>query len=305
MRRIRPYYFCKLKREGFLAVYERVVQLEGILCFDLEDSIGDSDKNRAHVLKSEQRRSVIAFLKSIENRIEQPDIGLRINSCTSEYYPDDLRALNSLRSLQCVFLPKVESGADMESFSENVESGVAELIPVVETVRGFDYLSDILSVNDWRFTSLAFGHCDFNLDNGFFPFHHQNSLKYWEWIDALDSALLPSGKRLLNSPVLRLGDTGLFAQVLSKFRRYGSAGGQVTLCFDQTRMCSSYEDVSPLPFGRACGSVDPSEKACRVVHSFENYRGEGKWFALDKDRTIVSVQEYTAAKRFLKRTAIA
>ncbi|MCL5020127.1 MAG: aldolase/citrate lyase family protein [Bacteroidetes bacterium] len=298
---IRPYYFCRLRTDGFIPFYEKIARLGGVLCFDLEDSIDGPDEKASGNLKARQRAMLVDLLRSLESRIGKPMIGVRINSPSSEFYSHDLSAIHSLKRLHSIFLPKLEEAAELESFASELRIDADEIIPVVETTKALDNIDRILSINDPRFKSVAFGHCDFNLSCGFFPFHHQDSDKYWEWMDILDKHVSSSEKVLINSPVLRLGDSTLFKSTLSALGRYRSVTGQITLCLEQTESCASYDDGPVKRISCSKPPSDPIEQARHIVSLFESNRVDGRSFAIDERREIISPQEYSAAMSFLER----
>jgi len=132
MHDVRPYHFCKLKSSGFIPFYERVIGLRGIVCFDLEDSINDSDARESGRLKDEQRSRVVALYESAARLLDRPAIGVRINSPSTGYYLDDLLAVNSLKSIHTLFLPKVESKSDVVDFLRDLRTEVLNVVPVIE-----------------------------------------------------------------------------------------------------------------------------------------------------------------------------
>ncbi len=300
MQRIKPYFFCRLSESDFLPFYKRVVDANGVVCFDLEDSIGDVDSNNIKRVKDLHREKVIEFIREFGSKVDRPVIGLRINSVESEFYREDLRAINSLDYIHTVFLPKMETAMGTESFLHDLQAGVADVIPVIETSGGVQALDGILSLTDSRFRAVAFGHCDYNLSLGCFPFHHQNSRKYWEWISLLDEVASSRNKWLINSPVLRLKDRILFESVLRKLGQYESASGQITLSMEQTEMCTSMPSVRTDQKELDETDIAEAGRAIEAVREFETYRLAGKMFAVDEKKDIISPQEYVAAKRHLE-----
>ncbi|HUI29316.1 MAG TPA: aldolase/citrate lyase family protein [Candidatus Acidoferrales bacterium] len=303
MRKIRPYYFSKLRTSDFLSFYMRVRSCDGIVCFDFEDSIDDPDKTLARKLKEDQRSAVVKLLKSMKLDDEMNGIGIRVNSCRSEFIQEDLDAINSLRNLHSIFLSKAEHSHEVAQLMNNLTADVEEIIPIIETRAGFDCAGEILSFQNSKLKSIAFGHCDFNLSTNCFPFHHQDSAEYWEWISFLNRKAKEAGKKLINSVVLSLNDEKLFQWVLRKLTEYPSVEGQAVLSMKQTEWCSRAQfEFSNVGVGRWKKARKPDfDIAISVVDNFQSHRLEGKSFALDKNRTVTSPQEYTAARSYLEQ----
>lgn len=302
MKIIRPYHFSKIRPSGFLSFYNKVKKSGGILCLDFEDSIADPDHGLTARLKHVQRIAVAELLKSLNLNHEQDRIGIRINSSGSGYFWEDLDVINSLEGLHTVFLPKVEGPGEITEFLDNLKVNVKEIIPIIETDKAFDCIEEILFLSEPRFAAIVFGHCDFNLSKNYFPFFHQDSKKYWEWISFLDRKCVMAGKNLINSPVLRLDDEKLFKWVLGKITEYPSMVGQTTMSLKQTEWCSQTDSALPERLGRWKKARIPNfDASVSTIENFKKSRLEGKSFAVDKNGTLISPQEYSSAQKYLEK----
>jgi hypothetical protein len=201
--------------------------------------------------------------------------------------------LRGLPALHAVFVPKAEDPDALRQVLRELPVPVRHVIPIIETAAGFTALPALLAVPDARLSLVAFGHCDYNLSQGLFPFQHQDSAQYWAWIAEFDDHLQAAGKHLLNSPVLRLNDEAYFRAVLHRLRAYPSAAGQITLCLRQTLACTTAgaaADFAPVA-GPDC--------APQLAQSFEQHRQPSRFFALDANRRLISPHEYVAAHQAL------
>jgi hypothetical protein len=178
---------------------------------------------------------------------------------------------------------------------------VNEIIPIIETKKGFERIDEILSINNLKFLKIAFGHCDYNLSKGYFPFFHQDSVVYWEWVHKLAQHANHSGKQFINSPVLRLNDDSFFSEVLRRNKSYPNICGQVTLCMKQTQCCFNFKFDFDSVTQRKEVHEDRLEYASKLIESFEAHQVEDRSFALDKNRMLISPQEYMLAKSQLKK----
>ena len=163
---------------------------------------------------------------------------------------------------------------------------------MVETEAGFTALPELLALCDARLGLVAFGHCDYNLSLGHFPFFHHDAPRYWEWLAELDAHLHRAGRQLLNSPVLHLADADLFQDVLGRLRAHPSATGQITLCLSQTLACAA--PAGPAPARPL--AARPPESARPLCARFEQARLPGRAFAIDATRRLISPHEYEAAQ---------
>jgi hypothetical protein len=288
MQPLRPYHFAQLREAAFQPYYAAILGAGGIACFDWEDSIqvlGDEAATLA--LKHAQRQQVRQVLA--HPGIAGEGLAVRLNAPGTAHYAADLRALHGLRALHAVFVPKAEHPDALRHVLRELPVPVRHVIPIVETAAGFDALPALLAVPDVRLSLVAFGHCDYNLSKGLFPFQHQDSAQYWAWVAELDGHLQAAGKHLLNSPVLRLDDEAYFRAALHRLRAYPSAAGQITLCLRQTLACATA--ASAVDFTPAAGP----DCAPQLAQSFEQHRQPGRFFALDAHRRLISPHEYVAA----------
>lgn len=290
MQPLRPYHFAQLRDVAFQPYYAAIVGAGGIVCFDWEDSIqvlGDEEATRT--LKHAQRQQVRQVLAS--PGIAGEHLAVRLNAPGTAHYAADLRALRGLPGLHAVFVPKVEHPETLRQVLRELPVPVRHVVPIIETTAGFAALPALLAVADARLTLVAFGHCDYNLSLGLFPFQHQDSAQYWAWVAELDAHLQAAGKHLLNSPVLRLADEAHFGAVLHRLRTYPSAAGQITLCLRQTLACATAAaEAGPPLIAGSSPDFGP-----HLAQRFEQHRLPSRFFALDTERRLISPHEYAAA----------
>ena len=298
MKPIRPYHFARAQRRGFAAYYQAIVAADGIVCFDFEDSIQGHDEAATLAAKQAQRRRVRGLLQF--PGLAPDRLAVRLNAPATPHYAADLQALRGLPGLHAVFVPKVEHPDALHQVLRELPLPVRHLVPVVETRPGFAALPALLALPDARLGLLAFGHCDYNLSCGHFPFFHQNSEPYWAWLAELDAHAQAAGKQLLNSPLLQLADAALFGAVLHRLRGLTSAAGQITLCLSQTLACRQ-APAALVAVAAAAAVPAGAELECArsLVRHFEQATPDGGAFAVDAQRRFISPHEYAAARRLL------
>ncbi|MFC2131260.1 aldolase/citrate lyase family protein [Bacteroidota bacterium] len=272
----------------------------GVLCYDFEDSINSGNSKNNRKLKSENRNNIKTLIESYSEKIDYNYLGFRINSPNSEFYNDDLNYINSLDGIRCIFLPKVESHEMIENLINDTNYKVTEIIPIIESFQAFQDLEYILSYRNERVNKFAFGHCDFNLDCGNYPFYHHENLQYWKWIAYLNDNAIKYRKQIINSPYLKLSNEFFFSQVISNLKKYESVTGQITLCLKQTEACNNNRyNVGKIQLSNKFES-DVFQKAETYIEKFEKYLITDKSFALTSDKVLLSPQEYKSAKEFNK-----
>jgi citrate lyase beta subunit len=135
----------------------------GSFILDLEDSVPNSEKERARLL--------VANL--IETLGGQYELYVRINARSSPYFADDLAAIVR-PGLSGVVVPKVEQPEDVTVINALIDSLVVDLgqdldtvdvMATIETAVGVRSAYDIAAAGG-RLTRLCFGGGDFALDLG-------------------------------------------------------------------------------------------------------------------------------------------
>jgi citrate lyase beta subunit len=293
------FHFARLQLADFSDFYQRVTATGGIVCFDLEDSLSHPDEQFTADLKAQQRQLLQELLCPCPAGLDLCRMGIRINHPASAHYQEDIRLLADLGAVGYVFLPKAETPADIQQVLHDLPR-VDQFIPIIESVEGYANVEQLAEFADTRVAAFAFGHCDFNLSSGHFPFFHHDSQQYWQWLAYLDERLHARGKRLINSPVLQLANEELFADVLRRLSSYPSVIGQVTLCLAQTQQCAQAA-ASPVtsiqPVHQRIHA--PAAHAHDTVKAFEQNQLPTQFFAVAANRQLISPQEYRAAHAYL------
>lgn len=307
------YHFLRIPTENTWEFIDKVSSFEAVACFDFEDSIQNPFESCDSNLKIEIRNKILNFIRTGGNKLANKKIGMRINNFHSIEFSNDLSFLNNVNKhlqFSCIFLPKVESSEEIISCINTLKKSnifYKELIPVIETVKGFSNLSKIIFEASDCFDKFAFGHCDFNLDNNLFPFHHQYSPIYWNWIDVICSAIKHTSKVFINSPFLFLNDDITFKNILATLQeKCNHTFGQITLSLNQTKTADEfrYQSISANPDYFKDDAIQRQITAEMLVQTFEKNKLENRSFAVTPDKKIlISPHEYKAAKSFRISTA--
>lgn len=306
---INIYHFINYERGDLILYINRLINFNITVCFDLEDSVQDlflPENNSA--LKQIAR----AKIKEIFQLKNFPGIGsgIRLNSFHSNEINSDLEFLSELKELthiKSILLPKTESREEVESLLkalDKFEITIQEIIPVIETRKGFNNLSTIIANGNEKLKRIAFGHCDFNHDNNIFPFFHQNSKQYWEWIKEIVSVTEPAGIEIINSPFLKLNDDNSYNSMLSKLTHFcKDSFGQITLTYRQIELCENFRFQKRQLNGLNKNLTVPeiSDYAQEIIRDFESHNMKKGFSVTQANKTLISPHEYVSAKKYLSR----
>ena len=307
---IKKYHFANPYNNKILEFAGKVTGLNTTLCFDLEDF--NREVSGKKVDKKLHREYVLRSIIIISSSILQNKIGIRLNVFNSDEFYEDIELLERIKDnvkFDCLFLPKIENSEDIEGCIEALEKkdiNFSDIIPIIEKKKAFNDLSNIIYTSSGLIKKVAFGHCDYNYDNGYFPFYHQNSEEYWEWINYMIETLEHHNILLVNSPFLSLNDGRSFLNMIKRLSGI-TAGrfGQVTLSLNQIRLCSLYEHnsfIQPVPVERdGLKRINIEETAESLIKDYENNLGANRSFSINTDRIFISPQEYLLAKKYVTK----
>lgn len=125
-----------------------------LICIDLEDSVPADQKNSA-------RESVLKALESLD----RSRTAVRINGLKTKQGLTDLLALaDGDNDPVLVFLPMVESSAEVEIAHSILGDSIDGLVPLIETVKGLR-VGDSIAASD-GVAAMMFGGGDFSAELG-------------------------------------------------------------------------------------------------------------------------------------------
>ena len=121
--------------------------------FDLEDSVPPADKQAA-------RRSIVD--QWVEAQRSGVPLVVRMNPESAAEAPADLAALQNVKGLAAVMVPKAESPQCLARVRDALNNAV--LIPLIESAAGYEAVNAIAAVPS--VLRLAVGHIDYMADTG-------------------------------------------------------------------------------------------------------------------------------------------
>jgi hypothetical protein len=242
---------------------------------------------------------------------------MRINVVGTEDFVRDLPVLRTVADtfgLAAVLLPKVGSGEEYRDALATIEDcrlAQAGLIPVVETKEGLGRLDEIAAAAVTAgATALFYGHYDYCLDAGCWPFSHPVDKAYWELVERVVKGATGAGLRYVHPPEANLRDEALLSRVIAMLRRLcgdrfdlASAGMSQTTILLRITEDSSVCAASPeAVFGASPLGLEEkrrlAEETCALFEG--NNRQEHSFSADARTGRFISPHEYLAAVRYLR-----
>jgi len=302
---INSYQFTRLSKTIELIRYIGKINRRGsVAVFDLEDCYSIPFRRlESNKLRAKARKGIHTFLTG-DIELTGITIGIRINSIDDQNFKKDINLLNTINgkiNWDCIFLPKTETRAQILKCIRILKKNkikFGEVIPIVESRKGIKNLEIILASRTRKiFSRVAFGHCDYYLDCGIFPFPHHNSPSFWDKTKKIIKIIEKRGYTFVNSPVLELTNTRLFNKTLSKLKKTCKKEfSQVTLNLHQSQLCRDFKKAFRVKF--------PEQKEFnprQILSAYLSNIISGRSFVVTRrEKKIISPQEYIAAVNYLK-----
>lgn len=305
---IQAYQFIKYDENTSIEHIEKAHESGAVICFDLEDGIlNPIEMDMTSSLKEKARENFNALYSLINKSGKDIKVGIRLNNVKTPDFEKDLIKIKG-KTFDSIFIPKTEHSTEIRLIIDKLNEFKIEyknLVPIFESKKGFENLDDILLSNQ-KLNKIAFGHCDYNLDIGAYPFFHQDSWQYWKWVSVLSSKAEKHNVKLLNSAYLNFGNESFFCSMLDHIASKNNLfHGQFTLTSRQSELCSVREstkvDFKNLIENKNLLSSD-IQSVDNLVNEFEaNNKQKGLSKIHDK---FISLQEYFASKKLMSDNRI-
>jgi len=287
---------------------------------DLEDSAQDPfDIDKTRDLKISARKN---FLELVNSRSWTGDefvrpIYVRVNSSSTEFFEDDIQAvLDICRSgfpVTGIFLPMVESYAQIKEAQAMLEDAKSikttghglEIVPMIETAAGMNALQSMLEsdAHEQSFSKVHYGHFDYCLDAGLWPFPDPNHDSFWRLIEPMTRLILEHKKTYIHTPFPFMDDIDLFwaasLHLISLFPE-----GDIWAC-----TLNSETSLSKDPEQKLLLQIHTQEhltefkiqEAKKIQKDFLAGRANRRSFGVSGNR-FIPPHQYFAAEQFLKTT---
>jgi citrate lyase beta subunit len=318
---MRTFLFLAMQRAELSARLVRAAsRTSATIVLDLEDTLQDVlDRERTQVLKAAGREDLITLAREHRELFEGHAIGVRVNGSSGPEAERDFEALGRASrfvELECIVLPKVGSEQDLANGLSAIKAhdvACRSLVPIVETRRAMANLDEMLAAAVWAGVPwLVYGHYDFSLDSGWWPFPEHNEPAFWELVEPMIARIEAAGLGYVHPPYLQIHDDAGLAAVLDRVRRVcnrefgflaisrrqATTAEWLGSCADETA-----GESSPVALRRRAAE-DPLALARRIVGADQANHRPGAGFALDPRRgEFISPHAYVAACQYLRREA--
>jgi citrate lyase beta subunit len=285
---------------------------------DLEDGYLDvRDPGKTSERRVSGRKQLLELCANAKGRTNGRPVALRVNVAGSEDFQRDLsvvRAVSDTFGLAAVMLPKVESAEQVrrayaDLSSEGVDFG--GLVPMIETRKGMDRIDEIVAAAvELGAPAVVYGHHDYWLDAGAWPFPGPRDKSYWEPVERVAQPALAAGLRYIHPPEAELRDEALLAGMVGRLRKVcGDQFDIMSAGMSQTSLLLRLIKEASLSKLRGKSSseeraLDPAERtrlAEETCDLFEgNNRQEHSFSADARSGRFISPHEYLAALNFLE-----
>ena len=285
------------------------------LIIDLEDALKNVlFPSQTANLKQAGRRNVLRVFQT--TKVENQNIGIRINALNSEEFEKDILFLAQIKKSffwKYIVVPKVESQQDILYYKgvlARQEISYKELIPIVETISGAENLTDILKVKD-LFTHCFWGHHDYNFDADKWPFFEHQHKEYWDITTPLIQKLTAANINYINSPVSKFENDCLVKSIFFKLDQLcGGRFGQSAISYQQVKKFTFLRETNYFLQHsiKQLNIVDVNEKiqlAKITINSFEaRYNADTSFSFNLEEQLFISPHQYFSAKRFLEEILV-
>lgn len=271
-------------------------------CFillDLEDGIFNPDsRNESENLKRNALAVLNEIIKKFSREIILSRFYLRVNQHDSDLFFREVNFLSKANlKFKGIFLPKVESPAHLETYSQVLtDKHATSLCPIFESAAALKNLDDILKYCAGKKISIfSFGNYDYNLSLNQNPIVEQDEKKYWEIIFPLIEKVELYGFSFGNSPYGKLGKEKTFLNILEQLHVVCKRNFfQVTLNHRQSEICEQYPNLKDFLEDNKEVHFHSREEIRQTYLRFKNPTVSTAF--LPKNKQIITPQEYLIAK---------
>lgn len=302
-----PHQFVPLTMaRAVLRVTPRIRAAGGMVVLDLEDSVQDPfDDGATAELKSTARAALLDLGARSPAVFADGLTSVRINEAGSSHHDADLAALAVVCKqvpLDSIWLPKVESADGIKRLLASLPEPTC-VRPIIETRAGVDQLPKILEDATSRVRAVVFGHIDFSLDTGAWPFPGADDVRLWEAAGGVIDRVEGSGRTYIHTAVTEIENDDLLSRVQATLaQRCRAPFGQTSLSLRQTQVAAK-PAAGPELVLRAAPVQSEEQRlasARQVIELFEASRCRRRSFALDAaSGRFLPPHEYRAALRIL------
>jgi citrate lyase beta subunit len=288
--------------------------LGAVVVLDLEDGLWDVvDPSRTAQLKAAAREHLAQLAAEQAEAWRDQQLGVRLNRLADSESAADLHVLGELGKagveLACVLVTKVESSTELERWATQLSAHAVvyrSIVPIVETVAGLTNLESICAAaRDLGGRWVVYGHYDYALDAGWWPFPDDRSAGYWRHVESIIQRVEAAGISYVHPPFFRLKRLDEFAGLVERLARTCHRPFGVLTFGAQQALIVVGHAPHRQPAAETLVSSDhgnPSQYARELIDAYLANRRSSMSFAIDpRTGDFIAPHQFLAARRYLAR----
>ena len=294
----------------------RIRRIGGLPVLDLEDGLWVVDDPAETARQRAGARERIGAWST--GPACQGAVAFRLNAPGSEDARLDLALMQRISAsltVSRVLLPKIETPEQLgvwRAALDRVGLPAAEMIPIIETVRGMDDLAAVCAAAAaQRVRHVCYGHHDYSLDAGEWPFLTPDDDAYWQRVAAFAAVLRREGLDYVHPPVTVGRDRAALLSIRARIELAVPNAVIAAVTTDQSTIFLGGAGVTTDAPRESDPALPPSAAlaqeaspdlvlAARIRELFLRHRRAGFSFALDpRTGRFISPHEFLAATRVL------
>lgn len=290
-----------------------------VIILDLEDALWDVTSIKlTDELKARGRKNLTLLAKNHPGLFSHVTAGVRLNRNSSFDFIKDVEALADIARIihwDSLILTKIENPEDindciMQLNKHNIS--YANLIPIIETVSALQNLLSILSAAENACIKyMVYGHYDYSLDAGYWPFLEHDEADFWQHLVPIVNKIEQNQLSYVHPPFPWTYDDAGLAGIFSRLKGICKQPfGMITVSGRQTSLAArlalggSFENAGPLKESGSYSYEDLIQSAESTRRIYDQNRRAGVSFALNPENgRFISPHEYLASIRFLEKAS--
>lgn len=288
---------------------------------DLEDTHWDirSSDNTAR-RKDKARDCFIELTKTaIQEGNAKTTIAIRSNHPSSADFSKDILTIKQLATsfeLYALLLPKTSSASDMQNAKNALsEIGQAQIkiIPIIENERGLKRIQEISDAAAAMGNEhICYGHYDYHLDTGSWPFPSIHDPKFWETAQVVIEEAMKAGLIYIQPPFADLHNSVTLAEIINhlahhcedRFHLLSAGPSQTPILTKLVSAATRRPNSMPITtsHARELSSKEKDRLAEDIREAFVQSKRSQHSFTTDASATrFITPHEYAAALRYIEQ----
>ncbi len=303
-------YICLVRYKALNHILKKFKKHNISLILDMEDSAQDLFDSKNTINLKKQSREGLLYLNE-KDILKGINTFVRINSESTKFYEEDVKAIKKAISdkpyINGIFLPKVEEYSQIKNCHELITSSKKDkisIVPIIESQRGLANLESIISEDKDNniIEYVHYGHYDYCLDNGFWPFPEPYHISYWELIENISKKIYSYKKKYIHTPFPLIENENIYWSSIHYMRENLSIKDiNLSLVNIDMNYIKLPEKIKKVKLKNI--SKDYSYKkifAEKIINEYIINKSKNKSFSLSRNR-FIPPHLYLGAMNFLKK----